>query len=82
MLHTPNQSPKRLEGHDYSPTILVVGDDGMRQTLTHNLRLDGYFVFEACDQAEALLIVIGKSRPIHVLLTDVSVHRAGLWWKR
>ena len=46
----------------------------MRHTLVHNLRLDGYFVLEACDGAEALRIVIGQSRPIHVLLTDVSVH--------
>jgi CheY-like chemotaxis protein len=78
MPDTSNQSAKRLERHDWSPTILIVGDDGMRHTLVHNLRLDGYFVLEACDGAEALRIVIGQSRPIHVLLTDVSVHGTSL----
>jgi hypothetical protein len=46
--------------------------------MANNLRVEGYFVLEACDGAEALRIVIGQSRQIHVLLTKLRVQGTNL----
>jgi response regulator RpfG family c-di-GMP phosphodiesterase len=46
----------------------------MRQSLAQSLRLDGYLVLEAGNEEEAHRTVIKHSRPIHILLADVSIH--------
>ena len=55
------------------PSIIVAAKDGLRQTLARGLEVQGYQVFEAENEAEALHIVIGQSRPINILLADTEL---------
>ena len=73
MIGVPNGKAKRIEEQESFPTILIATDAGSRQALVRNLWLDGYLVFEASCEAEALFFVISQSRPIHVLLTDADI---------
>lgn len=73
MISVPNGKPKRIEEQEAFPTILIAADAGSRHALARSLRLDGYLVFEASDEAEALFLVVSQSRPIHVLLADANI---------
>ena len=58
--------------HDY-PTVLVAHHDvGVRGTLLHCLQRNGFHVLEA-DWAHVFDVVKVHSRPIHLLLVDVSM---------
>jgi hypothetical protein len=71
---------------DY-PTVLVArDDDGLDGPIVHFLQRHGFHVLEA-DSADLFDVVRVHSRPIHVLLADVSMeahvpflkkHRSGL----
>ena len=69
----PNRKPKRIEEPESFPTILIATDTGSRHALVRNLWRDGYLIFEANSEAEALFFVVSQSRPIHVLLTDANI---------
>jgi hypothetical protein len=61
-----------LQMHDY-PTVLVArDDDGLDGPLVQVLQRNGFHVLEA-DWAHVFDVVRVHSRPIHVLLVDVSV---------
>jgi hypothetical protein len=62
-----------VQVHDY-PTVLVAGtDDGLDGPLVNLLQRNGFHVLEAHDWATVLHFVSGHSRPIHLLLADVSM---------
>ena len=57
-------------------TILVVEDEAPLRALTATvLRRAGYDILEASDGADAVRVVAGTTRPIHLLLTDVVMPR-------
>ena len=59
--------------HGY-PTILVArNQDGLDGPLVDCLRRDGFHVLEADDWDQVLGVVKRHSRPIHLLLADVSM---------
>ena len=63
-----SEQPASLGG---SETILVVEDNtGLRRIVVRQLSEAGYRVLEAPD-ADAAMLVINSSEPIHLLLTDV-----------
>jgi CheY-like chemotaxis protein len=64
----------RLQIQGGFPTILVAAEEGLRQALIHSLEVDGYLVFDARNEAEALAIIVNQSRPIHILLADVNMN--------
>ena len=55
------------------PTILVARDDGLDCRLVQSLQRHGFHVLEAGDWDHLLDVVRVHSRPIHLLLTDVSM---------
>jgi CheY-like chemotaxis protein len=67
-----------LEKPEAYPSILVAAEEDVRKVLLSRLEPDGYLVFEAENEAEALQIVIGQSRPIHILLADVRMNGQNL----
>ena len=58
--------------YDY-PTILVARDDGLDCRLVRYLQRNGFHVLEADDWAHLFDVVRVHSRPIHLLLVDVSM---------
>jgi DNA-binding NtrC family response regulator len=57
---------------DY-PTVLVAHDDeGVRGTLGNCLRREGYHVLEAHEWTTVFDLIRVYSRPIHLILADVS----------
>jgi CheY-like chemotaxis protein len=69
-------SPKRatrVERQEFLPTILIATEAEWSHPLAHMLQLDGYVAFEASGEAEALVVVISQSRPIHILLVDDNI---------
>lgn len=61
------------------PTVLVTGDDSeLRSDLVNLLLLEGYYVLEAHDAADAFHIAIVHSRPIHLLLMDLGMEGSSL----
>ena len=60
------------------PTVLVVTADGeLRQTLLRRLEEKRCLVLQANDEDAAFRVTLVHSRPIHILLVDVSVDRFG-----
>ena len=60
------------QSYDY-PTVLVARrDDGLDRLLAYPLRRNGFDVLEA-DSADVLDVIKVHSRPIHLLVADVSV---------
>ncbi|MGH9354713.1 MAG: PAS domain S-box protein, partial [Terriglobia bacterium] len=58
--------------HHGDESILLVEDDAsVRGLLTRFLNSKGYDVLEAQNGEEALTVCMGRSRPIHMILTDV-----------
>jgi hypothetical protein len=57
--------------HDY-PTILVAKNEGLDGPLVNTLQRSGFHVLEA-DWAHVFDVVKVHSRPIHLLLVDVSM---------
>jgi len=64
----PDQQLERV------PTVLIAAHQELLNVLVHLLELDGYLVFEARNQAEALHVVVSQSRLIHILLADVNMN--------
>ena len=63
---------KAAQTHDY-PTVLVAGrDDGLDRLLVYRLRRNGFHVLEA-SWDDLLHVVRVHSRPIHLLVADVSM---------
>ena len=71
---------------DYPTVLVATGDEKVRSTLVDCLERSGFHVLEA-DSADLFDVVRVHSRPIHVLLADVSMeshvpflkkHRSGL----
>ncbi len=63
--------PSRLPQNG-SETVLLVEDDlNVRVLACEMLRMNGYRVLQARNGVEALDVVRGNDRPIHLLLTDV-----------
>jgi hypothetical protein len=58
--------------YDY-PTILVAVDEGLDFHLVRSLQLKGFHVLEADDWEHLFSVVRVHSRPIHLLLVDVSM---------
>lgn len=64
---------KALQAHDY-PTVLVAHHDvGVRGTLLDCLQRSGFHVLEAEDWDHLFDVVRVHSRPIHLLVADVSM---------
>lgn len=64
---------KPIQTHGY-PTVLVAHDDeGLRRTLGDCLRQEGYHVLEAHQWTTVFDLVKVHSRPIHLLVADVSM---------
>jgi len=62
----PSPVPAKQEAF---PTVLVAMESGeVRETLVDHLQREQYLVLEADDAKRALSVIIGHSRPIHVLL--------------
>jgi hypothetical protein len=60
-------------GHVDYPTVLVAhGDEEVRSTLVDCLQRSGFHVLEADDWEHLFYWVRVHSRPIHLVLTDVS----------
>jgi hypothetical protein len=57
----------------YFPTVLVAKDDGLDRTLINCLQRNGFHVLEADDWEHVFDVVKVHSRPIHLLLADVSM---------
>jgi hypothetical protein len=57
---------------DY-PTILVALDEGLDCRLVNSLQLKGFHVLEAEDWDHLFDVVRVHSRPIHLVLADVSM---------
>jgi DNA-binding NtrC family response regulator len=56
------------------PTVLVAhADEGVCSTLVGCLQREGYFVLEAHQWADVFKVVTAHSRPIHLVLADVSM---------
>ncbi len=55
------------------PTVLIAAHEELLDSLAHLLSLDGYLIFEARNEAEALHVVVSQARLIHVLLVDVDM---------
>jgi DNA-binding NtrC family response regulator len=69
----PNLRSPGASHVDY-PTVLVAhGDEGVRSTLVNSLRRNGFHVLEANDWVHVFDVVKVHSRPIHLLLVDVSM---------
>jgi DNA-binding response OmpR family regulator len=78
---------KPLQTYEY-PTVLVAHHDvGVRGTLLDCLKRNGFHVLEAEDWDHLIDVVRVHSRPIHLLVADVSIeacvsilkkHRSGL----
>ena len=63
-----------VSGRPSHPTVLVVtGDSNLRQFLASGLQEDRCLVLEADRPELALHLVIGHSRPIHILLIDAKI---------
>jgi len=63
-----------VQVHDY-PTVLVARDDeGLNGPLVDRLRRQDYNVLEAHDWASVFHFVSVHSRPIHLLLANVSIN--------
>ena len=58
--------------YDY-PTILVALDEGLDYRLVRSLQLKGFHVLEADNWEHLFNVVRVHSRPIHLLLVDVSM---------
>ena len=54
------------------PTILVARDDGLDCRLVQSLQRNGFHVLEADDWDHLFDVVRVHSRPIHLMLADVS----------
>ena len=59
--------------HKSFPAVLIAAPEQLLNALADLLRQGGYLVFEARNKAEALNIVIGQSRLIHILLADINM---------
>ena len=65
---------KPLQIHGF-PTVLVArDDDGLNGPLVDRLRREDYNVLEAHDWADVFHFVSVHSRPIHLLLANVSIN--------
>ncbi|HTP36002.1 MAG TPA: hypothetical protein VMJ75_27695 [Candidatus Acidoferrales bacterium] len=63
----------QVDGPAPHPTILVAAvDNDMRCELTREFQRCGYLVLDAGSAENALQIVIGHSRPIHVMLLQLD----------
>ena len=63
--------PTQIHGY---PTVLVTHDDeGVRSTLRDYLRREGYHILEAPRWTTVFDLVRVHSRPIHLLVADVSM---------
>jgi hypothetical protein len=58
--------------HDY-PTVLVARDDGLDNRVVRSLLRNGFHVLIADDWEQLFYVVRVHSRPIHLLLVDVSM---------
>src|SRR5260370_4727431 len=59
------------------PTVLVAyADEGVRSVLVGCLQREGYIVLEAHEPAGVFKVVTAHSRPIHLVLADVSMHES------
>src|SRR5258708_33647530 len=59
------------------PTVLVAhADEGVRSVLVGCLQRDGYIVLEAHEPAGVFKVVTAHSRPIHLVLADVSMNES------
>ncbi|MBZ5585028.1 MAG: hypothetical protein LAQ30_23025 [Acidobacteriia bacterium] len=56
--------------------LLAAGDDGLRCTLADLIRQNGFLVIEAHDRPSALRVAQTHSRPIRLLLIEVSLYEA------
>jgi hypothetical protein len=63
---------KPLQTHDYPTVLIARDDDGSDCSLVACLRRNGFHVLEA-DWAHVFDVVRVHSRPIHLLLADVSM---------
>ena len=72
--------PNAINNEQWFPTVIVTGDDSeLRSDLVNLLRLEGYHVLEAHDAGDAFHIAIVHSRPIHLILMDLSMEGPRLW---
>jgi hypothetical protein len=66
-------APKPFQIHGF-PTVLVARDhDGLDGSLVSSLQHSGFLVLEAENWEQVFNVVKVHSRPIHLLLADVSV---------
>ena len=69
------ESSPSIGKYDY-PTILVaISDSGFSGVLAADLRHDGYLVLEAPSEHGVFSVLRTHSRPIHLMLTNISLDR-------
>lgn len=68
-----NEQSTQMDLQGALPTILVLAREELRASIAAPLKADGYVVFEAAKESEALLVVISQTRSIHILLADVDI---------
>jgi DNA-binding response OmpR family regulator len=73
VVHGPGVPSGALPLHERSAHLVAEEDDELRSALSNSLRQDGYLVLEAHDVPSVLGIARVHSRPIHLLLIDVSI---------
>ena len=69
----PEQS-NQFDRPEELPTVLIAAGQELRASIVTALEADGYLVFEARSEAEALHIVISQTRSIHILLADMQMN--------
>jgi len=70
--HHPEKDNEPLSAPKGSETILLIEDEPMlRIPIKEGLENNGYYVLDACNGQEALLIAQRHSDPIHLVLTDM-----------
>jgi hypothetical protein len=69
----PAAKEQPCQVYDYPTVLIACEDDGLGGSLVNSLQRNGFHVLEADNWAHLLDVVKVHSRPIHLLVADVSM---------